>query len=69
MGQIESQQVKIAGLEILSELIRRFGRIMNTMHKPLLDTCLQQMAASSAATQKRAIACLCVLFIFPTLTL
>lgn len=58
ISSIESQQVKIAGLEILSELIRRFGRIMNTMHKPLLDTCLQQMAASSAATQKRAIACL-----------
>ncbi|KAH3761512.1 Cullin-associated NEDD8-dissociated protein 1 [Pelomyxa schiedti] len=54
----ESQPIKMAALEILTELIRRFGRSMNALHKPLLDAALKQVSSSSSATQKRAITCL-----------
>eukprot|EP01105_Mastigella_eilhardi_P008785 TRINITY_DN2112_c0_g1_i1.p1 TRINITY_DN2112_c0_g1~~TRINITY_DN2112_c0_g1_i1.p1 ORF type:complete len:1195 (-),score=400.65 TRINITY_DN2112_c0_g1_i1:94-3678(-) len=54
---IDNQNVKMAALEILSELLRRYGRLMNAQHKELLETCLKYLTT----TQKRAINCLAFL--------
>lgn len=62
MPQDTSVEVKSECLDILSDLLHRFGNLMIADHEKLLSALLAQLNLQRAGLRKRAIQCLGTLF-------
>eukprot|EP00668_Euglena_longa_P003210 GGOE01003756.1.p1 GENE.GGOE01003756.1~~GGOE01003756.1.p1 ORF type:complete len:1245 (+),score=345.28 GGOE01003756.1:65-3799(+) len=69
LDKINDDQVKLEVLDVLNDVLKRFGAVVSDDHERLQAILLSELNSKSASRRKKAIVCLASLCIFSTDTL